>query len=126
MLKAKDLAQVVLHKIISGEDMDDVLVKMKAYIDHMGRTDLYPHVLSYTKILLEQSAKSDIVRIKSPYEISASATKAIVAKVTDDKKVAHEVEIDKMIGGFEVEYKDRKIGLNLKTNLDQFKKHLIK
>lgn len=125
-MKAKDLAHFVLHKITEGEDLNDVLKVLEAYLEKVNRPDLYPLVLTYTKTLLSHKASNDSVRIVSPYDIKATTTKTIVEKLTDEK-VTHTEEVDvDMIGGFEAEYKDRKVGINFKSNLDAFKKHLTR
>ena len=123
-MKARDLAYFVLHKITEGEDLNNVLKKIEAYLEKVNRQDLYPLVLTYTKTLLSQKASKDSVRIVSPYDIQKPSLKLIVEKLTDEK-VTHTEEIDAdMIGGFEAEYKDRTVGVNFKSNIEAFKKHL--
>lgn len=125
-MKARDIAHYVIHKIDQGTEPQDVLQSLEVYLEKMNRLDLYPLVLKYTKTLLKEKASKNVVQIVSPYEVESSTAKVIVEKLTHDK-VAHVEEVNAdMIGGFEAMYKDKKVGINFKNNIETFKKHLTK
>lgn len=123
-MKARELAHYVIHKIDQGGELSEILKSLEVYLEKKNRLDLYPLTLRYIKILLTTKASKDAVRIVSPYEIKATTSKAIAQKLTDEK-VTHVEEIDEsIIGGFEAMYKDKKVGINFKNNIEAFKKHL--
>ena len=126
-IKAKDIAHAVFHAVVVKEEKsENVLERIETYLEKIGRIDMYPLVLSYVKILVTQNASRNSVRIESPYKVSASLQKEIIAQLTDEK-VSHDADENKdMIGGFEAEYKDRKMGLSMRENILQFKKHLTR
>lgn len=124
-MKAKDLAQAIFHKVVTkGEDLDNVLEKFDGFLRKKERTDLYPLTLRYLKILLKGTAEEDAVKIVSSHKVSEESGKRITAHITDEKVPTHEEVDNTMLGGFEAEYKGQKISMNLKKNVEQFKKHL--
>jgi len=124
-LKAKDLARFVLYKIDKDGDGDQVLKDLEIYLQKINRTDLYPLILGYTKKLFDQENSKRAVKIVSPYEIKSSVRKGIIEKLTDEKASHREEVLESMIGGFEAEYKGRKVGINIRTNLEALKRHII-
>ncbi len=125
MVDSRTLARTVLE-LATKPDADERIKKFIEYLEKNNLRGLLPQVIAHVERITKQSAESNVLRIRSKFELSEADIQHIQT-LTGAESAHIEQHIDEsVIGGFSATYKGFLYDGSLDNQLTQFKNVLTK